>query len=90
MLTYCPNLDCPSEVWENDANYCPNCGTKMNPCIRCLCRQEWYNPRRRNTMPRFCPFCGREFTEAYIGECMRTQLKEITGNVAEELRALSE
>lgn len=78
-MKYCPSEGCKKAwgYWDNEGDYCRVCGTELTPYIDCLCgkpNKATYNP---NALPAFAACCGAKITEAFLGQCMAKQLKEM-------------
>ena len=82
-MRYCPKTDCTRQLGyaDHEATFCGNCGTELTPYIVCLCGKDAYTPRLPHA---YCLGCGVQFTEAYLGQCMATQLKGIVKEITEQ------
>lgn len=89
-MMYCGNTACLSTVWkcDSDGAFCQGCGQELTPCIQCLCGKNEYNPRTPKYMPTYCGHCGKQFTEAYLSECMRQQLGQMVNKIAAKQTAM--
>lgn len=82
MLTYCPNRSCPDQTAQFKVPYCGTCGSERVPLIKCLCGHEGWDPKDRQ---RFCSACRHRWDEAYLAECMTTQLTGMVRQVSERM-----
>ena len=82
-MRYCPKTTCARQLGyiDSEATFCADCGTEVIPYIACLCGKDSYTPKLPKT---YCRSCGAQFTDAYLGQCMATQLKGIVKEITEQ------
>ena len=82
-MKYCPNaVECGEmRYFSNHELWCSQCREELTPCIRCLCGGSEVHPRYP-LEAKACPRCGERFTEAYLGQCMAAQLREMVSEIA--------
>ena len=93
VLVFCPNTTCQNACLEFEwTAYCWECGGEMLPSPQCLCGKnvmvKLVVARLNRAVKTFCTGCGKEWTEARVGELLSHNLHQQLKEVQEAADAL--